>query len=207
PWAFFAVPLCPTMRLVDLGGALSGLQFVLARSGATVINVDPFIDYGTSGEYAGADPDHRLQHLNQTFATAVQLRRSTLAEAELEADSVDVVYCISTIEHLPAAAVATTAAEIRMVLRPGGHAVLSIDLFLDLWPFTALTHNRWGTNIDVAALVEASGLELVFGTPSELLGFAEFDAETVQANVPDYLVGDYPALAQCFVLRKAERRA
>jgi SAM-dependent methyltransferase len=203
PWAFHAVPLRPEHRVVDLGGALSGLQFVLARSGATVLNVDPFIDYGTSGEYAGVDPGERLRELNQLFGTAVELRRCVLEEAGLAPGSVDVVYCISTIEHLAPQAIQASATEIVRVLRPGGHTVLTIDLFLDLEPFTTRTHNRWGTNIDVRGLVEATGLELVVGTTSELFGYPDFDVDAIQSNLSDYLVGDYPGLAQCLVLRKA----
>lgn len=203
PWAFHAVPLRPAQRVIDLGGALSGLQFVLARSGATVLNVDPFLDYGTSGEYAGVDPGERLRELNQLFGTTVELRRSVLEEAGLAPDSVDVVYCISTIEHLTPEAMRASAVEIARVLRPGGHAVLTVDLFLDLQPFTTRTSNRWGTNIDIRALVETTGLELVAGTTSELFGYPEFDVDAVQSNLSDYLVGDYPGLAQCLVLAKA----
>lgn len=205
PWAYFAVPVVPALRLVEVGGALSGLQFVLARAGATVVNVDPFVDYGTTGEYAAVDPAERLRDLNELFGTAVELRRCTLAEAGLPAGSVDVVYCISTIEHLSAAARTSTVGEIGRVLRPGGRTVLTVDLFLDLQPFTTRTDNRWGTNIDVHALVAESGLGLVEGTPAELLGYPEFDADTVQSNVSDYLVGDYPGLAQCLVLQKDRR--
>jgi len=203
PWAFHAVPLRPGMRVIDLGGALSGLQFVLARSGAKVLNVDPFIDYGTSGEYAAVDPGERLRQLNQLFGTTVELRRCVLEQAGLAPGSVDVVYCISTIEHLAPEAMLASATEIVRVLRPGGHAVLTIDLFLDLEPFTTRTHNRWGTNIDVCDLVEATGLELVVGTTSELFGYPDFDVDAIQSNLSDYLVGDYPGLAQCLMLRKA----
>jgi 2-polyprenyl-3-methyl-5-hydroxy-6-metoxy-1,4-benzoquinol methylase len=202
PWAFHAVELRPGMRVVDVGGALSGLQLVLDRSGASVLNVDPFVDYGTSGEYAGVDPGQRLGDLNRLFGTNVELRRGDLEQAHLAAGSMDVVYCISTIEHLSADARKATAVEIGRVLRPGGSAVLTADLFLDLQPFTSRADNRWGTNIDVSDLVGATGLTLVEGTTAELFGFPDFDADAVQSSLSEYLVGDYPGLAQCLVLRK-----
>ena len=202
PWAFHAVPLRPGMQVIDVGGALSGLQFVLARSGATVLNVDPFIEYGTSGEYAEVDPGERLRELNELFGTTVELRRCVLEEAGLAPGSVDAVYCISTIEHLAPESMRSTAAEMARVLRPGGRAVLTIDLFLDLQPFTTRTHNRWGTNVDVRQLVGETGLELDAGTTSELFGFPDFDVDAVQSNLSEYLLGDYPGLAQCLVLRK-----
>ncbi|MDQ1414173.1 MAG: hypothetical protein QOJ52_3592 [Acidimicrobiaceae bacterium] len=203
PWAFHAVPVTAGMRVVDLGGGLSGLQFVLARSGASVIDVDPFVDYGTPGEYSAVDPAAFLDRLNRLFGTDVALRRSEISDAGLDSASVDVVYCLSTIEHLSAAAVGAALDEIRRVLRPGGHCVLTIDLFLDLTPFTTRLDNRWGTNVDVRALVQASGLDLVYGNPAELAGFAEFDADAVQANLSEYLIGIYPGMAQCLILRKA----
>jgi len=190
------------MQVIDVGGALSGLQFVLARSGATVLNVDPFIEYGTSGEYAEVDPGERLRELNELFGTTVELRRCVLEEAGLAPGSVDAVYCISTIEHLAPESMRSTAAEMARVLRPGGRAVLTIDLFLDLQPFTTRTHNRWGTNVDVRQLVGETGLELDAGTTSELFGFPDFDVDAVQSNLSEYLLGDYPGLAQCLVLRK-----
>lgn len=203
PWAWHSAPAAPGMRVVDLGGGLAGLQFVLASSGATVINVDPFLDYGTFGEYAALEPVGELRRLNRLFGTDVELRRTVIEDAGLASASVDTVFCISTIEHLSGPDAQAAVDEIRSVLRPGGQCVLTVDLFLDLQPFTTRRSNRWGTNIDVRGLVEASGLDLEAGTPAELLGFGDFDADTVQSNLSEYLVGDYPALAQCLVLRKA----
>src|SRR5438046_146307 len=40
PWAFHSVPVEPGMRCLEVGGSLSGFQFVLAWSGAEVVNVD-----------------------------------------------------------------------------------------------------------------------------------------------------------------------
>src|SRR5487761_1168151 len=39
PWAFHAVPVGVGHTVIDLGGSLGGLQFVLAATGAKVINV------------------------------------------------------------------------------------------------------------------------------------------------------------------------
>src|ERR1700677_1867626 len=41
PWAFFAVPVTMSHPVFDLGGSLGWLQFVLSRTGAWVITVDP----------------------------------------------------------------------------------------------------------------------------------------------------------------------
>lgn len=200
PWAYQAVPIQRQSRLVDVGGAFSGFQFALAAIAAEVTNVDPFVDYGTTGEYDGVDPHHRLHRLNAAFGTSVKLLRSDLPSAGLPAGSADVVYCLSTIEHCDDDMIEATMAEMSRILAPGGRCVLTVDLFLDLHPFTGRPANRWGRNIDLRKLVETSGLRLVAGYPSELNGYAEFDPDVVQSALGDYLLGTYPGMAQCLVL-------
>jgi len=56
--------------------------------------------------------------------------------------------------------------------------------------------------VSPASLVAASGLELVGGDRTELYGYPEFDASAVMGNLEELFVGDYPVLAQCFVLAK-----
>ena len=41
PWAFHSVSIHRGIRVVDVGGSLAGFQFVLARTGADVLNIDP----------------------------------------------------------------------------------------------------------------------------------------------------------------------
>src|SRR5581483_447740 len=47
PWTYKMIQPRPGMKVLELGGALSGLQFVLAKEGCEVHNVDPFEDYGS----------------------------------------------------------------------------------------------------------------------------------------------------------------
>lgn len=205
PWAFHAVPVGKGSRVVDVGGALSGFPFTLSAAGCEVINVDPFYDYGSSTDYSrrnSFDPHERIARLNRAFDTSVELRRSTIADAGLDNASVDVVYCISTLEHLPPDAIQEVLAETARALRPGGHLVLTVDLFFDLQPFTDRETNRYGTNVDVFQLVKDSGLEMVQGERAELHGFPEFDPHAIEARMPEFLVGDYPGGAQALVLRK-----
>jgi SAM-dependent methyltransferase len=187
---------------VDLGGGLSGFQFTVAKGGSMVTNVDPFSDYGSMIGYDALDPEQAIARLNRIFRTSVRLERRDLVAAALPAHSVDVVYCISTLEHLDAEARAATLREVARVLGPGGRLVLTVDLFLDLAPFTTRASNRYGTNVDLAEVVEQSGLTLEAGRPSELFGFPDFDADRVQANLSEYLIGGYPAMAQCLILRQ-----
>lgn len=84
--------------------------------------------------------------------------------------------------------------------------MLTVDLFLDLAPFCSRTQNRWGHNILVRDLVEESGLRLVAGDRAELYGFDEFCPDRILSGLADYLLGDYPVLAQTFVLRKPQKK-
>jgi len=206
PWAFYSIDVRPGQRVLEIGGALSGLQFVLARGGASVVNVDPFVAYGDEGPPV-EDPSASHGWLNDVHGTDVVLRRTTVDEAALPARSFDAALCISTIEHLSPDAIKAILGEVARVLGPGGRFVLTVDLFLNLAPFTRRTENEWGANVSVRWLVEESGLELVDGNRAELFGYDEFDAERVLASLERYAISTaYPQLAQAFVLRKPEDR-
>ncbi|MGH9323445.1 MAG: class I SAM-dependent methyltransferase, partial [Vicinamibacteria bacterium] len=114
----------------------------------------------------------------------------------------DIVYSISTIEHIAPGEHQSLMTEIGRVLKPGGRCVLTVDLFLNLAPFTDRVENEFGVNVDVAGLCECSGLALVSGDRAELLGFPEFSAKEVLANLGGTLFGANPSLAQCLVLSK-----
>jgi SAM-dependent methyltransferase len=198
PWAFHAVDV-GGRDVVEIGGSLSGFQFVLSRCGARVRNVDPGTD--APGRGWRVDDAH-IARLNRWFRTSVELVPSTLQAADLEAESTDVVYSISTLEHIPAPELPSLAQHIRRVLRPGGHLVATVDLFLNLAPFTSRHENEYGTNLDVREFVTATGLTMTQGKHEELCGYDEFDPDRVLRNLERYLVGAYPAAAQLFVLRK-----
>jgi hypothetical protein len=126
-----------------------------------------------------------------------------IEDADVAASSVDTLYSISTLEHLPEESLESLAKSIHRVLKPAGRAVITIDLFLDLHPFSARESNDWGSNISVRDFVEMTGLELVAGDPSELNGFAEFEPREVLGMLAEFYVGrGYPVLAQALVLEK-----
>lgn len=201
PWAYYTVDVHPGMTALELGGALAGFQFVLARAGATVTNIDPFVDYGSEIKHPLHPPAIHAR-LNRIFGTRVRLRTCLLADAAIASDSVDVVYSISTLEHLPEDQLARTMSEIERVLKPGGVFVATIDLFLNIIPFTSVTRNRWGTNISICKLASLTNMTLVHGAQCELFGYPEFSTDRILSSLDQYLIGDYPALTQMIVLKK-----
>ena len=195
PWAFNAVPVRPGMRVLEIGGGLAGFQFVLSSMGCEVHNVDP-------GEQQWPVDANRIARLNRAFGTAVTLHPCLLADAHLDAESFDIAYSVSVLEHVPEAGAVEIVKRVHELLVPGGHFILTVDLFLDLEPFTAAVRNEWGTNVSVRRLVEAAPFTMTAGDPHELYGFDDFDMEGIRGRLDELLVGNYPALAQLLVLRK-----
>jgi cyclopropane fatty-acyl-phospholipid synthase-like methyltransferase len=175
PWAFFAVGPEPGLRVLEIGGGLSGLQFVLSACGARVVNVDP--GEVSTGKGWSLDPD-QFDRLNRAFRSEVELRKCTLDAAHLPDAGFDRVVSISALEHVSERELPILMKEIGRVLRPGGLLV----------PY----------------IVAASQLELAAGERSELNGFVEFEPRTILAKLPELLYGaGWPAVTQALVLRKA----
>lgn len=203
PWAYARVTEHSaakggrSLRVVDVGGSLGGLQWVLARDGHTVVTVDPGLDARGIGWMVNT-ANHQV--LSRALGAPAQLIPTTLAAANLDTASVDVLLSVSTLEHFAPADVQEFSAHAARILRPDGIAVMTIDLFLDLNPFSQVDHNQYGMNLDVRRLLSDAGLALREGRRAELLGFPEFSAANVLAHLNDYMIGTgYPALAQCLV--------
>jgi 2-polyprenyl-3-methyl-5-hydroxy-6-metoxy-1,4-benzoquinol methylase len=187
------------LDIVDVGGSLGGLQWVLARAGHQVTTVDP----GLAARGLGWDVNAASHEtLSRAFGAPVRLVPTTLGDAKLGTASSDVLLAISTLEHFTPPDLVEFSAHAARILRPGGIAVLTIDLFLDVRPFASVERNQYGTNIDVRTLLGDAGLVLQVGNPAQLCGFPEFSAPTVLDHLSEYLIGvPYPALAQCVVAR------
>ena len=184
------------LDVVEIGGSLAGLQWVLSRDGHRVTNVDPGLDARGTGWEVNAE---RHRALSKRFGAPVTLVPTTLAAAALPDRSVDVLLSVSTIEHFAPDDLDEFAAHAARVLRPDGIVVLTIDLFLNVAPFCAATSNEYGTNVDVSALLTRAGLTLREGVRAELYGFPEFNTASILERLADYTIGSYPALAQCLV--------
>lgn len=200
PWAYHAVPLTKNMRVVDVGGGLAGFQFVLSSACDSVVNVDP----GLAAEGRGwkCDPES-LRSLNRMFGASVELRNCTMRDAGLEKNSYDVVYSISVMEHLVEEEFWETSRLVWECLKPGGKFVVSVDLFLNLYPFSSRKSNEYGSNFPVGKLTECKTFLLASGNPQEIYGSDEFDKEYILGNLEEYYVGGYPSMAQCLILEKS----
>lgn len=199
PWTFHAADLSRPRTIVELGGSLAGPQFVLGRLGHRVINVDP----GLEAAGLGWPVDQAsISRLNRWFGTDVRLINTTLDRAGLADGSVDVMFSISVLEHLTPEELTAVMRHAGRCLRPGGRFIITLDLFLNLAPFTSRTKNEYGMNQDVRRMAAESGLTLVHGKPAELHGYAEFDPQAILSRLECYLIGSYPVLTQCIVLEK-----
>jgi SAM-dependent methyltransferase len=202
PWAFDQIQrIGRGLTIVDVGAGMSGLQFTLARERHRVIAVDPGMAAKGKGWALDADFHARLA---RTYRAPVELRPTTIGDAGIADASVDVLLSVSAIEHFAEADLDEFAIESRRILKPGGHLVLTIDLFIDVHPFTAAAEsNKYGRNVDLRALLDRCGASLVLGEPAELHGFRQFDHDTVLANLSRYMIGQgYPSLSQCLLARR-----
>jgi SAM-dependent methyltransferase len=200
PWAYFATPLgSGDIRAVDIGSGTSGFQFTLASAGVQVTSVDPLINPSESIDWRFSLED--FDRINRAFGGKVTFVGDFLEAANLETGSRDRVYAISVLEHIPREPLIKLMPEIARILKSGGYFIATIDLFLDCYPFTNKEANQWGRNISVKDLLEASGLQLILGMPSELYGFAEFSPQAVISGMDNYLVANN-IMSQCIVMQK-----
>lgn len=198
PWAYDQIhQRGKALTVVEVGGSLSGLQFVLAKEGHRVVNVDPGLAAGGRG---WALDERMHSRLCRCYAAPVELIPTKLDMAGLADDCADVVMCISALEHFSDDDAASFAEQVSRILKPGGVLVMTVDLFLDLAPFTDRESNEWGRNMDLYSFLKRSGLDLARGDPSQLFGFLEFRANSVLSQLAQFMIGlHYPCLAQCLV--------
>src|SRR5207247_10699380 len=95
PWAYHAGQTSAGMRVLEVGGGLSGLQFVLSAEGCVVTNVDP----GDEPYHAWDGSPHVHQRLTEAFGTDVALALVRAEDFVAPAGSFDRIFCISVIEH------------------------------------------------------------------------------------------------------------
>jgi SAM-dependent methyltransferase len=182
--------------IVEIGGGLSGMQFALASEGHSITNVDP-------GDEQFPFTDAQFEEVNDCFGARVVLERSPLQYANLADDSADAVISISTLEHLEPSELGTLLAETRRILKPNGILVISVDLFLNLAPFSRRSSNRYGVNVPIWRLLQEQDFELLTGCPGELFSGPGFEPHDILGRLSQLMIGEtYPALSQLLVAAK-----
>jgi 2-polyprenyl-3-methyl-5-hydroxy-6-metoxy-1,4-benzoquinol methylase len=195
PWAYYAAELTVPKRIVEIGGSRSGLQFVLSREGHEVTNVDPGVGWPLDEE--------RIRELNSWFNSSVALKNCTIGKANLPDNYYDLFLSVSVIEHLDEQDIQEVMENAYRCLKPGGRFVITLDLFLNIEPFSRRASNEIGKNQNVRRMVDISRMKLVSGERSQLFGYPEFDPEAIIASLEKYLIGiHYPVLTQCIILEK-----
>jgi 2-polyprenyl-3-methyl-5-hydroxy-6-metoxy-1,4-benzoquinol methylase len=201
PWVYDQIDHSSSKTIVDVGAGVTGLQFVLSKIGHRVYCVDPGL--ASPDQYGWGSQLVTHQDLNSAFHTDVARIPTLLEDCGLQHGTIDVVTCVSTLEHVPFEGSVSMLKAAGDLLKPGGRFIATIDLFLDLEPFTKRTGNKWGTNLDLGKLFETDNrFKLVVGEPSELYGCEGFDPDRILERCAEFYIGEYPLFAQCFVLER-----
>lgn len=196
PWAAEALGDVTGRRILDVGGGMGGLAFVLGRVAEEVVVVDP-------DEHPRSGPA-----MHDAWARTWNARVRRVHGTAGDVGGVfDAAVCLSVIEHIADAA--DRCALMRAVyerLRPGGMFVLSLDLDLGLWPFTDRPYREELNlrNLSVAELLGAAPFVVVAAAEQELLGLPGFDTVSIlgRASRGEFLVGNGHVCAQCILLAR-----
>lgn len=124
-------------RALGVGAGDERIVFWLANRIGKVVATDI---YGT-GDFASGEAEASMltdpgSHAPFPYRSdRLKVRWMDARELDFPADSFDVVFCVSSIEHFGTGAeVSRAAAEIGRVLRPGGHAAIITDCYVRRHP-------------------------------------------------------------------------
>lgn len=127
PFALQSADLYPGMRVADIGCGMTPFTIYLdQQSRCEVTGVDPdlfdagikYLGHGVSEEFIEK--------------TGLHVVEGGLEALPLPSNSQDRVFCISVMEHLPPYVRRRGMQEIARVLKPGGQAVLTVDMSMAL---------------------------------------------------------------------------
>ncbi len=123
PWAVCHAKLSPGMTCADVGCGMTAFTPYLAiEPKCEVTGFDPDIaDEGLPGSAFGVNPE-RLRESNVSY------RQCGMECLAADDHSYDRVFCISVIEHVPASIAIRGMREMTRILKPGGLAVITMDL-------------------------------------------------------------------------------
>lgn len=179
PYAVLSAELAPGMAVADIGCGMTGFTPYLKEvAGCEVTGVDP--DLFDEGVKFGG------HGVSQTFlkATGLRVLHGGMEALPLADESQDRVFCISVIEHVPHDIARRGMQEMARVLKPGGRAVVTMDV------------NMWSEINRPLDLVWESGLTLPGG----------LDLRWPRRRFGIFADGQQPADVIGFVLHKEDVR-
>lgn len=123
PFALLSAELEPEMKVADIGCGMTAFTIYLKDyAGCEVTGVDPDIfDAGLKYKGHGVSREF-LQR------TGLKIHRGNMEAIPLETDSQDRVFSISVMEHVPHHVARRGMQEIARVLKPGGRAIITLDI-------------------------------------------------------------------------------
>lgn len=123
PFAILAADLKPGMQVADVGCGMTAFTLYLKEcAGCVVTGVDP--------DLFDAGVKYFAHGVSQQFIERSGLRilKGDFQSVPIESDSQDVVFCISVMEHVPPDVRRQGIQEIARILKPGGRAVITLDV-------------------------------------------------------------------------------
>jgi len=125
PYAVKAAKIGPSHRCADIGCGMTPFTIFLAREiQCDVVGVDPDV-FPKGIHYKGHGVSREF--LERTGLNIVQ---GGMEQLPLAGESMDRVFCLSVIEHLPPAIARAGIQEMARVLKNGGRAVITVDVNL-----------------------------------------------------------------------------
>ncbi len=109
--------------VLDIGCGTGALASALIARGAHVIGIEPSFPWGYAAH-------HRLVKKKKDYG---QIIIGNGAYVPLKDQSVDYVFSLQVLEHVPQEAANKIIREIARVLRPGGRAYITFESYLSFW--------------------------------------------------------------------------
>ncbi|HEY0003247.1 MAG TPA: class I SAM-dependent methyltransferase [Pyrinomonadaceae bacterium] len=121
PFAILAAELEPGMKVADIGcGMTPFVIYLKEHAGCDVTGVDPDI-FETGMNHFGVSREFIER-------TGLRVLEGDFNSIPLESDSQDRVFSLSVMEHVPADVRRRGIQEIARILKPGGRAIITVDM-------------------------------------------------------------------------------
>lgn len=123
PYAILAADLTPGIKVVDIGCGMTAFTIYLKdHAGCDVTGIDP--------DVFEAGLKYKAHGVSKEFIerTGIKFLKGDMTALPLESESQDRAFSISVMEHVPPDIRRQGMQEIARVLRPGGKAILTVDM-------------------------------------------------------------------------------